>query len=59
MDVRIYSVKANSQTGILCVYLMTTKKGQSRKILSLGSQKLLHSTGNFSREPQGQDSAAG
>ena len=52
MKVRMYSVKANSQKGIICVYLMTSKKGQSRKIFSLGSQKFLHSTKKFRREPR-------
>ena len=40
MEVRMYNVKANSQKGIIYVYLMTMKKGHSRKMLSLGSQKI-------------------
>ena len=57
MDVRMYNVNANSQKGIIYVYLMTMKKGHSPKMLSLGSQKFLHSTRKFSREPQGLERA--
>ena len=39
MEVRMYNVKANSQKGIICVYLMAMKKDRS-KMLSLGSQKI-------------------
>ena len=49
MDVRIYSVRANSQAGNIWVYVMTTQKGKSHKILNLGSQKRMHFAGKFSR----------
>ena len=47
MDVRIYSqvrnvYKVNSQIRNVWVYVMTTQKDKSHKILSLGSQKFLH-----------------
>ena len=38
MDVRIYSVKAKNRVVSTWVYVMTTQKGQDRKILSLGPQ---------------------
>ena len=43
---------------MVCVYVMTTKKGQSRKILSLGSQKCPHFAGKFNREPWDQEQSA-
>ena len=49
MDLPIYSVKANSQAGNKWVYVMTTQKGQSRKILSLGSKTFAHFAGKFNR----------
>ena len=38
MDVRIYSVTVKNQTVHIWVYVMTTQKGQGRKILRLGPQ---------------------
>ena len=35
----IYTVNCNIQVGNICFHVMTTHKGQSRKIISLGSQK--------------------
>ena len=49
MDVRICSVRANSQAGNIWVCVMTKQKGKSRKILNLGSQKRMRFAGKFSR----------
>ena len=54
---RIHSVKANSHGGNICVYVMTTQKDHSRKILSLGSQKCAHFAIKFRRGPQDQERA--
>ena len=48
MDRRIYSVKVSTQASSIWVYVMTTQKDQSPKILSLGSQKFMHFTEKFS-----------
>ena len=49
MEVRICSVRANSQAGNIWVCVMTKQKGKSRKILNLGSQKRMRFAGKFSR----------
>ena len=56
MEVHIYSVKATSQTGNICVKdIMTTQKGQSRKKISQRSYKFTHFARKFSRGLQVQD----
>ena len=52
MDVRIHSVKANNHAGNIWVYVMTSQKGQSRMILSSGSQNFTQFTGKFSWRPR-------
>ena len=50
----IYSVKVNSQAGTKCACVITTQKGQSHKILSLGSQTFMHFARKFSRGASGR-----
>ena len=38
MDVRIYCITAKNRAVSIWVYVMTTRKGKDRKILSLGPQ---------------------
>ena len=51
----MFSVEANSRTANIWVYVMTTKNGQSHKILHLGFQKFIHFAGKFGWGPQLQD----
>ena len=57
IELRVYSVRANSQAGNIRLYKMTTKKDQHCKLLNWQSKKFTHLARTFVRECLAQERA--